>query len=154
MQEPMRDKPGFIAIIALGLAMFVIPVGNVTAEDSPVSIGGALGVNWVYGDYDNRRGESPGDVDLEIFRINADLSHNNLIGRVEYRWYDGYSMMHTAWLGYQSDDVGTVRAGIVRAPFGPGNYGVSSSWYFDQHFYVGLIDDHGLEQMDVRPSAA
>ena len=144
MQEPMRDKPGFIAIIALGLAMFVIPAGTVTAEDSPVSIGGALGVNWVYGDYDNRRGESPGDVDLEIFRLNADLSHNNLIGRVEYRWYDGYSMMHTAWLGYQSDDVGTVRAGIVRAPFGPGNYGVSSSWYFDQHFYVGLIDDMDL----------
>lgn len=133
-----------VGIIVLGLALLLMPPHYATAQDSPVSVGGALGVNWVYGDYDNRRGENLGDVDLEIFRLNADLNHNNLIGRVEYRWYDGYSMMHTAWLGYQSDDFGTVRAGIVRVPFGPGNYGVSSSWYFDQHFYVGLIDDMDL----------
>ncbi|MCY4002098.1 MAG: hypothetical protein OXF33_00085 [Rhodospirillales bacterium] len=144
MQKLMRDAIPPIGIIALGLALLLIPPRFATAQDSPVSIGGALGVNWVYGDYDGRRGENLGDVDLEIFRLNADLNHNNLIGRVEYRWYDGYSMMHTAWLGYQSDDFGTVRAGIVRVPFGPGNYGVSSSWYFDQHFYVGLIDDMDL----------
>ena len=53
-------------------------------------------------------------------------------------------MMHTAWLGYSSDGLGTVRAGIVRVPFGPGNYGISSSWFFDQHYYVGLIDDMDL----------
>lgn len=144
MQKLMRDALPPIGIIALGLALLLMPPGYATAQDSPVSIGGALGVNWIYGDYDDQRGDSPGDVRLEIFRLNADLNHNNLIGRVEYRWYDGYSMMHTAWLGYQSDDVGTVRAGVVRVPFGPGGYGVSSSWYFDQHFYVGLIDDMDL----------
>jgi len=144
MQKLMRDAIPPIGIIALGLALLLISPRYATAQDSPVSIGGALGVNWVYGDYDNRRGENLGDVDLEIFRLNADLNHNGLIGKVEYRWYDGYSMMHTAWLGYQSDNFGTVRAGIVRVPFGPGNYGVSSSWYFDQHFYVGLIDDMDL----------
>lgn len=144
MQKLMRDAIPPIGIIALGLALLMMPLRDATAQDSPVSIGGALGVNWVYGDYDNRRGENLGDVDLEIFRLNADLNHDNLIGRVEYRWYDGYSMMHTAWLGYQSDNFGTVRAGIVRVPFGPGDYGVSSSWYFDQHFYVGLIDDMDL----------
>jgi len=144
MQILMRYAIPPIGIIALGLALILIPARDAAAEDSPVSIGGALGVNWVYGDYDNRRGENLGDVDLELFRLNTDLNHNNLIGRVEYRWYDGYSMMHTAWLGYQLDHFGTVRAGIVRVPFGPGNYGVSSSWYFDQHFYVGLIDDMDL----------
>ncbi len=144
MQNPMRYATSLSRIIALGLALLLIPANDVNAENGPVSVGGALGINWVYGDYDNRRGENLGDVDLEMFRLNADLSHNNLIGRVEYRWYDGYSMMHTAWLGYQSDDFGTVRAGIVRVPFGPGDYGVSSSWYFDQHFYVGLIDDMDL----------
>ncbi len=144
MQETMRNVTHIIGIIALGFTTSLIPATGAMAEDGPVSIGGAFGVNWVFGDYDNRRGEGLGDVDLEMYRLNADLNHGSLTGRVEYRWYDGYSMMHTAWLGYRSDEFGTVRAGIVRAPFGPGDYGVSSSWYFDQHFYVGLIDDMDL----------
>ena len=32
----------------------------------------------------------------------------------------------------------------MRVPFGPSPYGVSSSWFFDQHFYVGLADDMDL----------
>ena len=90
------------------------------------------------------RGEKIGDVDLEIFRLNADLDYNNIISRLEYRWYDGYSMIHTAWLGYKLSDSGTVKAGIVRVPFGPTAYGISTSWFFDQHFYVGLADDMDL----------
>ena len=118
----------------------------VQPKHSPVKIGGALGFNYAYGDYNSghRRNEDLGDVDLDIFRVNADLDLNNFIGRVEYRWYDTYSMMHTAWLGYQSDHYGTIKAGIVRVPFGPGPWGVSTSWFFDQHFYIGLSDDMDL----------
>ena len=118
----------------------------VKPKHSPVKIGGALGFNYAYGDYSgsHRRGEDLGDVDLDIFRLNADLASNNFIGRVEYRYYDTYSMMHTAWLGYKSDQFGTIKAGIVRVPFGPGPYGVSTSWFFDQHFYIGLSDDMDL----------
>ena len=106
-------------------------------------------VNYAYGTYgdaDNphRRGERIGDADLEVFRLNADLDYHNIISRLEYRWYDNYSMIHTAWLGYNLGDFGTLKAGIVRVPFGPGAYGVSSSWYFDQHYYVGLADDMDL----------
>ena len=115
-------------------------------KKSPVKIGGAMRVNYAYGTYGSeesphRRGEKIGDVDLEIFRLNADLDYNNIISRLEYRWYDNYSMIHTAWLGYNLGDFGTVKAGIVRVPFGPTAYGVSTSWFFDQHFYVGLADD-------------
>ena len=118
-------------------------------KKSPIKVGGAMRVNYAYGAYgdeDNphRRGEKIGDVDLEIFRINADLDYNNIISRLEYRWYDAYSMIHTAWLGYKLGDFGTLKAGIVRAPFGPTAYGVSTSWFFDQHFYVGLSDDPDL----------
>ena len=118
-------------------------------KKSPVKVGGAMRVNYVYGAYGDEdnphpRGEKIGDVDLEIFRLNADLDYNNIISRLEYRWYDGYSMIHTAWLGYKLGDSGTVKAGIVRVPFGPTAYGVSTSWFFDQHFYVGLADDMDL----------
>ncbi len=115
-------------------------------RESPIKIGVALRVNYVYGDYagDHRRGNDIGDVDLETFRLNADLNYNNFIGRVEYRYYDTASMMHSAWLGYDSDSYGTIKAGIVRVPFGLGPYGVSTSWFFDQHYYVGLSDDMDL----------
>ena len=140
----------YTLVIGIAVLLFASQLAAL-AEDkkSPIKIGGAMRVNYVYGTYgteDNphRRGEKIGDVDLEIFRLNADIKHDDISGRLEYRWYDGYSMIHTAWLGYNLGDLGTVKAGIVRAPFGPTAYGVSSSWFFDQHFYVGLADDMDL----------
>ena len=119
-------------------------VTGVALKESPIKLSSSLRANYIYGDYDNRRGEGIGDVDLELFFLSATLDYNNFIGKVQYRWYDGYSMMHTAWLGYDSDNFGTFKAGIVRAPFGPGPFGASTSWFFDQHFYVGLADDMDL----------
>ena len=126
-------------------------VEAVEPKKSPIKIGGAMRANYVYGTYTDGRGDDNGDVDLEILRVNADLDFHNIIGRLEYRWYprwfgtsSGYSMIHTAWLGYNFEDLGTLKVGIVRVPFGPGPYGVSSSWFFDQHFYVGLSDDPDL----------
>ena len=107
----------------------------------PIKMGGSLRANYVYGDYTGRRGEKMGDVDFDTFSLAVNLEHNNIIGKIEYRWYDTYSMIHTAWLGYDFGEFGTIKAGVVRVPFGPGPYGVSSSWFFDQHYYVGLSDD-------------
>lgn len=89
-------------------------------------------VNYVYGVYGDDdtphpRGKKIGDVDLEIFRLNVDIDCNNIINRLEYRWYDDYSRIHTAWLGYKLGDSSTVKAGIVRVPFAPTTYGVSTS---------------------------
>jgi hypothetical protein len=36
-------------------------------------------------------------------------------------------------------------------PFGPGPYGVSQSWFFDQHYYVGLSDDMDLGVKYIKP---
>ena len=147
--------------LSLGIAVLLFASQWVAlAEDkkSPIKIGGAMRVGWARGSYtsvyndessiggvnSHPRSRKIGDVDLEIFRLNADLDYQNVISRLEYRWYDGYSMIHTAWLGYNLGELGTVKAGIVRVPFGPGPYGVSSSWFFDQHFYVGLADDMDL----------
>ena len=149
---------GFGIALLLIISPFAIADTTEEAEEvvetsapkkSPIKVGGAMRVNYAYGSYgdaDNphRRGEKIGDVDLEIFRLNADLDYRNIISRLEYRWYDGYSMIHTAWLGYKLSDSGTLKAGIVRVPFGPTAYGVSTSWFFDQHFYVGLADDMDL----------
>jgi len=74
------------------------------------------------------------------------------VSKVEYRFYpgydvnnsDGYHFLHTGWVGYNFEDDSQVQAGVNRVPFGPGPYGVSQSWFFDQHYYVGLSDDMDL----------
>lgn len=116
-------------------------------ELGPLTIGGAIRANFVMGDYGDSTGgpsRSDGDagtVELDTFRINVDLSLGNMIGALEYRWYNSYNFLHTGWLGYDLGDNGTFKAGVTRVPFGPGAYGVSNSWFFDQHYYVGLSDD-------------
>ncbi len=52
-------------------------------KKSPIKVGGAMRVNYAYGAYGDEdnphpRGEKIGDVDLEIFRFNADLDYNNV----------------------------------------------------------------------------
>jgi hypothetical protein len=115
----------------------------------PVTIGGAMRINYIYGDYAKvgdapQRGGNGGNVELDTFRINANLEYKQWIGALEYRWYDGYNFLHTGWLGYAFDESSQIEVGVTRVPFGPGPYGVSQSWFFDQHYYLGLADDPDL----------
>lgn len=115
----------------------------------PLTIGGAMRVNYVLGSYPGggsgpSRGGHGGNFELDTFRINMDLDYDALIGKLEYRWYDGYNFLHTGWLGYEFEDASQIQVGVTRVPFGPGPYGVSQSWFFDQHYYVGLSDDMDL----------
>lgn len=114
----------------------------------PLKVGGAIRANYVIGDY--RGGSTPsrgghgGDFELDTFRINLGLNYKQLIGKAEYRFYDGYNFLHTGWLGFKFDNGSQIQAGVNRVPFGPGAYGISQSWFFDQHYYVGLTDDMDL----------
>jgi len=120
----------------------------------PFTIGGAMRVNYVIGSYEGgddgpNRGGNGGNVELDTFRINLSLDYNDLIGELEYRWYPAgagksYNFLHTGWLGYRFDETTHLEVGVNRVPFGPGPYGVSQSWFFDQHYYVGLSDDMDL----------
>lgn len=113
-----------------------------------LTVGGAIRANYAIGDYPNtensgasRAWENGGNFDLDTFRINLDYLQGPWQSKVEYRWYNGYNMLHTGWLGYNFEDKSQVQAGVNRVPFGPGPYGVSQSWFFDQHYYLGLSDD-------------
>ncbi|WP_018861039.1 hypothetical protein [Thioalkalivibrio sp. ALJ3] len=117
-----------------------IQVGNLT-------IGGALRANYILGDYpdgDRREWGKGGDFTLDTARINLDYENGAWLGKLEYRWYEGYNMLHTGWVGYQFDNESQLEVGVTRAPFGPGPWGVSQSWFFDQHYYLGLSDNMNL----------
>jgi hypothetical protein len=122
-----------------------------------LKVGGAMRVNYAIGDYGDDTGHPSrasgdgGNFGLDTFRVNLDYTRGPLLGKVEYRFYDGTHFLHTGWLGYNFDDGGQVQVGVNRAPFGPGAYGVSQSWFFDQHYYVGLADDMDLGVKYTRP---
>ena len=134
----------------LAEAKAAIPQG-VTLLDGKLKVGGAIRANYAVGDYPSpgtgaasRAGEDRGNFALDTFRLNLDYADGPLLGKLEYRWYNGYNFMHTGWVGYQLDDASQLQVGVNRVPFGPGAYGVSQSWFFDQHYYLGLADDMDL----------
>lgn len=116
-------------------------------EVGPLSIGGTIRANYVNGDYTPdgsdapQRGDNGGNFELDVFRVNLDLAEGPWVAKAEYRWYDGYNFLHTGWLGYNLDENSQVQVGLNRVPFGIGAYGPANSWFFDQHYYVGLSDD-------------
>lgn len=117
----------------------------------PLTVGGAMRVNYVFGDYTaspgggaSRSKSDGGNFEFDTFRLNLDYARDAWVGKVEYRFYDGYHFLHTGWLGYNFADGSQLQVGVNRVPFGPGPYGVSQSWMFDQHYYVGLADDMDL----------
>lgn len=117
----------------------------------PLKVGGAMRANYAVGDYPesgtgaaSRAVEDGGNFNLDTFRINLDYKKDKWLGKVEYRWYPGYNFLHTGWVGYQFDEDRQLQVGVNRVPFGPGPYGVSKSWLFDQHYYLGLADDMDL----------
>ncbi len=114
-----------------------------------LTIGGAIRANYAIGDYPGNGGasrawEDEGNFALDTFRVNLDYLSGPWVGKLEYRWYNGYNFLHTGWVGYNFEDDSQVQVGVNRVPFGPGPYGVSQSWLFDQHYYLGLSDDMDL----------
>ncbi|MBT8339715.1 MAG: hypothetical protein HKP58_20950 [Desulfatitalea sp.] len=123
-----------------------------------LDIGGAMRVSYTIGDYGpdvghpSRAEGDGGTFALDTFRINLDYLHGPWAAKVEYRFYpgyaasnhDGYHFLHTGWVGYHFADEAQLQMGVNRVPFGPGPYGVSRSFFFDLHFYVGLSDDMDL----------
>ena len=132
---------GLVVLMVLVLGLLPRAKAEIGFEVGPLTVGGAMRVNYIYGDYDDARGEDIGNVVLDTFRINLGLEHDAIVGAAEYRWYNGYSFLHTGWLGYDLDESHQIQLGLNRAPFGAGPYGISQSYFFDQNYYVGLADD-------------
>ncbi len=147
MSHPSRRTRvggALLALLAFTPGLSSLPA--MALELGPLILGGALRANYIQGDYvkDNsgapQRGGNGGDFELDVFRVNLDYRQDAWLGKAEYRWYNGYNFIHTAWVGYETEDFGRLELGANRVPFGVGAYGPANSWFFDQHYYVGLAD--------------
>lgn len=121
------------------------PSGPARVENGEWTVGGAIRANYTIGDYPSgdrpSRGGHGGNFELDVFRLNVDYQKAALGGKMEYRFYDGYNFMHTLYGSYSFEDDSVLKVGLNRVPFGVGPYGPANSWFFDQHYYVGLADD-------------
>ena len=137
---------------ALGTAKTTIENANDSGpkkiQIGKFKIGGALRANYAIGEYATGRGPTfgakGGNVKLETFKIDIDYQNGPWSGKIDYRFYDGSNLLHTGWVGYTNKSDGNLQIGVNRVPFGPTAWGVSNSWFFDQHYYVGLADDMDL----------
>ncbi len=142
-----NSKIMLAAPLALLMCTAMAPEANASFNIGPLKIGGAIRANYINGDYTDtgsggpQRGGHGGNFELDTFRVNVDFKQDNWVGKAEYRWYNGYNFLHTGWIGYNFSDNSQVQVGLNRVPFGVGPYGPSNSWFFDQHYYVGLSDD-------------
>jgi hypothetical protein len=148
-EQQMKKFGGFL--LFLGAVLLCLPAGATAFQVGDLSVGGAIRANYTIGDYveaepsrPSRAEDDGGNFALDTFRINLDYAKDKLVGKLEYRFYNGYHFLHTGWLGYNLTQQSQVQVGVNRVPFGPGPYGVSQSWMFDQHYYVGLSDDMDL----------
>lgn len=155
MQIKKQNKMGrcngllwFLAVaVMFGLGY---PHSSQAFQIGDLSVGGAIRANYIIGDYSYegdkaasapQRGHNGGNFEFDTFRINLDYKHDHILGKVEYRFYDGYNFLHTGWVGYQFDENSQIQVGMNRVPFGVGPYGASNSYFFDMNYYVGLADD-------------
>jgi len=117
-------------------------------EPPAIDIGGALRfTTFANGSVKGQRGKSG----LDLFRLSADGSIDNILLSAEYRFYPFMDTIHHGWLGYKFDDESQLQAGITRVPFGILPY-ASHNFWFGVPYYLGLSDDYDLGVKYVRPN--
>jgi len=111
-------------------------VGDADTRD--FHLGGAARFNYGWRDYGPSSKFQP-----ELVRLSARGTYDHLFGSAQYRWYDGYDMIHHAWLGWKFSEASDIRAGILQTPFAMLPYAAQSFW-FNTDYYLGLDDDYDL----------
>ena len=124
-------------------------------QDEPtldVSVNGSLRFNALFraygggSDFDQSSDRVLGDggFTFDTFRIGASGSYGNLVFDAEYAIYPdafGGLYIHHGWAGYNFSENRQVQVGVSQVPFGIQPY-ASSSWFFNNTYYVGLEDDY------------
>ena len=117
-----------------------------------VSVGGSLRFNALFRSYgggssfdqSSDRVLGDGGFTFDTFRIGANGSYGDLVFDAEYAIYPdafGGLYLHHGWVGYNFSETRQVQVGVSQVPFGIQPY-ASSSWFFNNTYYVGLEDDY------------
>jgi hypothetical protein len=112
-------------------------------ESDGVEFNGAVRFTAFWSDSDEAVQGTRGDSGLDIFRVGAAGSIDDLEVSAEYRFYPFMDVIHHGWIGYEFDNQDRVQVGITRVPFGLLPYAAHSFW-FGVPYYLGFSDDYDL----------
>ncbi|MGK7295855.1 MAG: hypothetical protein ACNS61_08525, partial [Candidatus Wenzhouxiangella sp. M2_3B_020] len=112
-------------------------------EPDGVTINGALRFTGFWSDSNEAVKDTRGDSGLDLFRIGAAGSIDDLELSAEYRFYPFMDVIHHGWIGYEFDNEDRVQVGIQRVPFGLLPY-ASHNFWFGVPYYLGFSDDYDL----------
>ena len=140
-----------LCVSGLALAGLCAPAHAQLVEIGPLDLGGAVRVNVLDKSWETRSNRFPrADAEFDTARLDLGLdTGTGLIGSAQWRvyYYDETerftSFPHHAWLGFENERLGTVKAGIQQVPFGLTPY-AANSYFFSIAYYVGLEDDYDL----------
>lgn len=124
-------------------------------DDEPtldVNVGGSISYNVLFRNYgvatdfeeSADRVLRDGGFTFDNFRVNASGSYGNLTFSTEYAIYPesfGGLFLHHGWVGYEFSDTRQIQVGVSQVPFGIQPF-ASSSWFFNNNYYVGLEDQY------------
>lgn len=108
---------------------------------SDINVGGAVRFNYTVADNDSAGKDRGGDLAFDTFRLNLDGEINDVILSAEWRWYEYFTSIHHAWVGYEFNDELMAKTGVFQTPFGILPYN-SHNFYFSSLYYVGLEDNY------------
>lgn len=109
-------------------------------------IGGALRFNYNLSSWKKEQVKRGGDLGLDMFRINTDVSFKKLDFHAEYRFYskaNGGSFLKDGYVTYHLNDSTLIQAGLIQNPFGNTTYN-SHNWFFNLPYYVGFEDKFSM----------
>jgi hypothetical protein len=111
------------------------------SDTERLHVGGALRLNAFYKSWDQENKDLGGDLAFDTFRINVDGSYKGIGMSAEYRFYQGYNMLHHGYFDYTLKNSVQLLVGVSKVPFGLLPY-ASHNWFFNITYYLGLEDDY------------
>jgi hypothetical protein len=126
------------------------PAADEEPQKPELHVGGALRINAFYKSWDQENKDLGGDLAFDTFRINVDGGYKGIGVSAEYRFYQGYNMLHHGYFDYVFKDSTALMVGVSQVPFGLLPY-ASHNWFFNITYYLGLEDDYDLGVKVVLP---
>jgi hypothetical protein len=88
-------------------------------------------------------GSDRNGAQFDTIMLGLDASRGQLYTSIQYRFYDGYNMLHHGFIGYQFNENTAIEAGVHRKPFGLLPF-ASHNYFFNLPYYMGFEDDYDL----------
>ncbi len=133
--------------LLIGATMLFLGLNTLNAQDKDfVKVGGAVRFNYTLSEDKPDQLRRGGDINYDVFIINAAARYKKLSLVADYRCYRdalGGRFLKKGWVAYDFTPQDQMQFGLTQVPFGLDEVN-SHGFYFSMPYYVGLEDDYDM----------